>query len=86
MANMSYCRFQNTLVDFMDCSGVMSDYIHDPEDTLENEGKLSRDERRAMLQLFNEMTELLGCLGIDVDTEEFEEARKCLEEIPHAAY
>lgn len=40
MANMSYCRFQNTLTDLRDCE----ENIHDTED-------LSQEEERARKQL-----------------------------------
>jgi hypothetical protein len=39
MANMSYCRFQNTLSDLRDCEG--SDGMHDP-DVLSDEEKKAR--------------------------------------------
>lgn len=40
MANMSYCRFQNTLSDLSDC-----------EEALENDEGLSNDEYHAALRL-----------------------------------
>ena len=39
MANMSYCRFQNTLLDLQDCAANMNDI------------DLSEDEQRAKRQL-----------------------------------
>lgn len=42
MANMSYCRFQNTSIDLDDCVRVLED-TYDFEDL-----DLSRDEARAM--------------------------------------
>lgn len=34
MANMSYCRFENTLGDFMDCLDVMNDVYQGNRDAL----------------------------------------------------
>lgn len=32
MANMSYCRFRNTLLDLLDCSHYLSERIDDAEE------------------------------------------------------
>lgn len=45
MANMSYCRFQNTLSDLRDCED--SDGMYDPE-TLSGE---ERDARKRLIAL-----------------------------------
>ena len=47
MANMSYCRFHNTLMAFKDCYSVID------ETQSFTEMNLSDDENRAMLQLAN---------------------------------
>ena len=47
MANMSYCRFQNTLGDFQDCL-----------DALEAGKTLSQDEQRAAFWLIKKAREL----------------------------
>lgn len=44
MANMSYCRFQNTLSDLADCEGALNDGCLDDDD-------LSEDELRAAKRL-----------------------------------
>ena len=41
MANMSYCRFQNTLNDLRDCLGALGG------------SKLSNEEKRAARNMFN---------------------------------
>jgi hypothetical protein len=45
MANMSYCRFQNTLHDFIECVSVMN------EGESFTDMNLSEDETRAMNRL-----------------------------------
>ena len=47
MANMSYCRFQNTLGDFEDCV-----------DAIDNAKELSLDEQRAAFWLIKRAREL----------------------------
>ena len=47
MANMSYCRFQNTLGDFEDCL-----------DALDSEKAMSDDEQRAAFWLIQKAREL----------------------------
>ena len=47
MANMSYCRFQNTLGDFEDCV-----------DAIDNANELSLDEQRAAFWLIKKAREL----------------------------
>ena len=42
MANMAYCRFQNTLKDLRDCQNAMWD---------EAVGEMEKDERKARLRL-----------------------------------
>jgi hypothetical protein len=65
MANMSYCRFRNTLSDFEDCVEL-----------LENEGKnLSSDEQRAAFRLIGRAIELAEMFE-DMDEEEIKERLK----------
>jgi hypothetical protein len=47
MANMSYCRFQNTLLDLQDCEERIIDF-NSLEDAKE---ELSADEFRALIRL-----------------------------------
>ena len=56
MANMSYCRFQNTVNDLQDC--VDADGMYDPED-------LSDDERRARERLIDLCLQVAGEFGED---------------------
>ena len=40
MANMSYCRFHNTLIDLYDCQSALEDFIENDENVIS-----SREER-----------------------------------------
>lgn len=54
MANMSYCRFHNTVVDLEDCINTLEGY---------NEGELkdlSEDEKRAINKLLGRQLERLN--------------------------
>jgi hypothetical protein len=53
MANMSYCRFQNTLIDFRDCAATIHAMIH------EDAEPLSDYELRAAKNLVHEAFDLL---------------------------
>ena len=53
MANMSHCRFQNTLIDFRDCAATINAMIH------EDAEPLSVYELRAAKNLVHEAYELL---------------------------
>jgi hypothetical protein len=57
MANMSYCRFQNTLRDFSDCCTAIENMIN------EEEGQLSTHELKAAKRLAKEAITFLGLLA-----------------------
>lgn len=62
MANMSYCRFHNTKIDLEDCL-----------DALREGEELSKEEYRAMKQMFKNFFEFLydeGIIDNDAETEE----------------
>lgn len=61
MANMSYCRFENTSKDLADCAQHMGD-------ELENDYEINA--RRHLLDLCKEILEDVGCI---VDTSKSEE-------------
>lgn len=46
MSNMSYCRFRNTLTDYLDCSRAINEYVEDAEVE-----PLSPDELTAAIRL-----------------------------------
>ncbi len=51
MANMSYCRFQNTLLDFTDCYNTIDEAIMDDVDFDTFCEELGADERLAFTRL-----------------------------------
>lgn len=73
MANMSYCRFQNTISDFRDCSSALDDLFSGSE-PLE-----SRDERACAAVLIIEAIDLVvrvaDELQLDVDLDALDEPK-----------
>ena len=63
MANMSYCRYQNTLSDLNDCYWAMTD--DNPDDGV----KLDQYEQRAKEQLIERCREIVEFADKDVDRE-----------------
>lgn len=66
MANMSYCRFQNTLSDLKDCSYNLDNQLDSYESAA----------RRALLRLAAEMLENIG---VTIDEDELEHGIQTLE-------
>ena len=64
MANMSYCRFENTLGDFVDCIDALNDGKFDT---------LSERERRCCLELIRRSRELSEDFGHLLDGSEEEQ-------------
>lgn len=66
MANMSYCRFQNTSNDLRDCAGAL-------EEVLAGNETLSRDELQAAIRLIETAQDIIALLkdatGTDEDAE-----------------
>ena len=52
MANMSYCRFQNTVLNLNDCLNVVRDAVDDDVSFEEFEEELGTDELKAFEQLY----------------------------------
>lgn len=63
MANMSYCRFENTLSDLKDCYNALEDARDYPEEN----HKLSKDEQRAKDSLIELCRKLVDQFGNDTD-------------------
>jgi hypothetical protein len=59
MPNMSYCRFQNTDIDYRDCASTVLTLIESPEDG----EKLSDEERHAARSLITQSLELLEAIA-----------------------
>lgn len=72
MANMSYCRFQNTLSDLLDCKTALDDYVNgaDPD------AISSREERfkaKRLIEVCREISDSFEESDIDRIAEENEE-------------
>jgi hypothetical protein len=70
MINMAYCRFQNTLPDFMDCVNNLSD-------------DLNEREHFAREQLILSSVGLLGKLGVELDEDQLIALCNGLGELAH---
>lgn len=74
MANMSYCRFHNTVVDLEDCINTLEEY---------NEGELkdlSEDEKRAINKLLGRQLERLNEIKNLIDEDYAGDVDKWIEE------
>ncbi len=71
MANMSYCRWQNTLSDLRDCAADLKARMSDLEylDEEDRQARLSDDERRAMLAVLDLCAEMLQQAGAEANTD-----------------
>jgi hypothetical protein len=57
MANMSYCRFQNTVTDMEDCFNAMYEAVENGEPM-----DLSNDEQRAFQRMYNLMEDMINMM------------------------
>lgn len=79
MANMSYCRFENTVADMRDCINALSEAVDSGLSFAQFEERLSSDyERRAINDMMHQaefMVELLAQLqeNGDLSAEELED-------------
>ena len=65
MPNMSYCRFQNTVMDMQDCFNVICEAL-DNEEPMD----LSADEQRAFERMFNLMEDMMPLMEQATEAEE----------------
>ena len=65
MANMSYCRFQNTVQDLQDCLYAIEEALANDEPM-----DLSRDEQHAFQRMFNLMEEMIPMMDRVTEMEE----------------
>ena len=63
MANMSYCRFHNTLIDLEDCFEAMESGLDDTSDA----------ELRKCKAMLKRIADFFEDNGVDIDREAFEE-------------
>ena len=52
MANMSYCRFQNTMMDFRDCLDIVGEAVDDGKTMEQFLAELSKEEQYAFCLLY----------------------------------
>lgn len=71
MANMSYCRFHNTVIDFQDCAEELLEQMFSPEET----EPLSREELGKAFELLDSMVDLLEELYVEIDRAQVEQAK-----------
>jgi hypothetical protein len=76
MANMSYCRFHNTVIDFEDCSQELLEQMFNPEET----EPLSKEELKKAFQLLDMMAELLQELHVEIDYDQIEQVKAQIKE------
>jgi hypothetical protein len=57
MANMSYCRFQNTVQDMHDCFNAMAEAVD-----LNESMDLSNDEQRSFQEMYNLMSDMINMM------------------------
>lgn len=62
MANMSYCRFRNTSIDFEDCINGLNDIINGEDDALSFDERCAAERLYRMceeyMEAFEEMNDL----------------------------
>mgnify|MGYP001208111355 CR=1 FL=1 len=57
MANMSYCRFENTVSDMEDCVNALCDVVYDGEDISNSERSRAKEFIRICKQIAEEFEE-----------------------------
>ena len=68
MANMSYCRFHNTLNDLYDCQNALEDFIENKENVISSEEE--RHKAKRLIEACQEIAERFEPDDIDRAAEE----------------
>ena len=68
MANMSYCRFHNTLTDLFDCENALDDFLDNDENVISSEEE--RRKAKRLIQLCHEIADRWEPEDIDRKAEE----------------
>lgn len=71
MANMSYCRFHNTLADLNDCESALNAFINDDENTIESEEE--RNKAKKLIELCSYIAENYSAEDIDEYAKHYDE-------------
>jgi len=71
MANMSYCRFHNTVMDMQDCFDAMAEAV-DMQESME----LSADEQRAFQRMYDMLQDMQAVMDevTELEDKQAEEA------------
>ena len=67
MANMSYCRFHNTLSDLRDCRAALEDLLDGAADY-----PLSKEELAKAKQLVDECQDIVNLIAVDRNQDEID--------------
>lgn len=71
MANMSYCRFHNTLSDLNDCESALNAFINDDENTIES--KEERNKAKKLIELCQYIADNYSAEDIDEYAKHYDE-------------
>ena len=78
MANMSYCRFHNTLTDLFDCENALDDFLDNDENVISSDDE--RRKAKRLIQLCHEIADRWEPEDIDRKAEEldgFDDGEDC---------
>lgn len=70
MANMSYCRFHNTLADLYDCKNALEDFINNDENVISSDDE--RRKAKRLIEVCKEIADNFEESDIDRQAEMFE--------------
>ena len=70
MANMSYCRFTNTLTDLYDCQNALEDFINNDENVISSDEE--RRKAKKLIEVCREIADSFEESDIDRQAEMFE--------------
>lgn len=71
MANMSYCRFHNTLADLNDCESALNAFINDDENTIESAEE--RNKAKKLIELCSYIADNYSAEDIDEQAKHYDE-------------
>lgn len=72
MANMSYCRFHNTLADLNDCESALNAFINDDENTISS--KEERSKAKQLIELCQYIADNYSAEDIDEYAKHYDES------------
>lgn len=78
MANMSYCRFENTYHDFEDCKEQYLALANGEDADGEVPEPLSMEERSAADAMLDSIVDMFYELGIEIDSDDVDAAKKAM--------